>query len=183
MLLPAMLSGWTSEWTEAIASVATAILTLLTTIVAVLVYLEAKAIRKTEWFAKSSENWQSFNRLVVDADYAARWSDIIKGRLVWADLNQRDLMFIYSFLNVLIFEFNAGRAHLLDRHYAQKSVSDNILYFRHVWPQLREHLQEDGWLSDFLPAADAAIGAAEIEKKDAARRKPALGPSARQKEP
>jgi hypothetical protein len=165
MPIPVVPHGWSSEWTEAVAAVVTAVLTLLTTVVAVLVYLEARAIRHTEWFAKTEENWQAFNRLVIEADYSGRWADIIKGRIGWSELNQKDLMFIYSFLNVLVFEFNAKRARLLDRHYAEKSVGDSVLYFRHIWPDLHRHLSGDGWPVNFLQTADAAIAAAELAGK------------------
>ncbi len=134
-------------------------------VVGVLVYVEARAIRKTEWFAKTAENWQSFNRLVIESDYSGRWSDVINGRVDWGRLDQKDMMFIYSFLNVLVFEFNARQAHLLKRAYAEKSINDNIRYFRHIWPGLREHLKGDGWPKDFLPFADAAIAAAAIAEK------------------
>jgi hypothetical protein len=150
------------EQVEAISAVVSVVLSLATTIVAVFVFWEARSIRKTEWFSKTIQNWQEFNRLVISANYGERWSEIIKGDHRWQDLNQRDYIFIYSFLNVLVFEFRAQQSHLLDRDYAHKSVRESIAYFRHIWPDLRAHLSTDGWPDEFLPFADEVISAANL---------------------
>ena len=156
-LWTAMFGAWPAEQVEAAGTVASAVLSLATTVVAVMVYLEARSIRKVEWFSKTSENWQGFNKLVLDAGYTGRWWEILNGKVGWAELDQKDRMVIYSFLNVLVFEFNAQRRQLLDRTYAQKSVMNNVLCLHALWPDLCAHLRTDGWPDDFLDLADDIV--------------------------
>lgn len=129
----------------------------ITAVIAFAVYWEARRIRRIEWFSKTADNWQEFNRLILDAEMAERWHGIIRGNVDWDAVTQKDLMVIYSFLNVLVFEFNASAKGLLTRRYTEKSIGDNVLYFRFIWPELSTHLQSDGWPPEFLKFADKKI--------------------------
>ncbi|MEW6598041.1 MAG: hypothetical protein AB1429_11165 [Pseudomonadota bacterium] len=142
---------------QATAAIVGAVMSAATAGIALLVFVEARSIRKIEWFSKSLDNWQAFNRLLIDADYADRWALIADGAVDWEDITRNDMSFIYSFLNILIFEFNAQRRGVLERWYATDSIFANILYFKHIWPELYAHLRRDGWPKLFLKHADAAI--------------------------
>ena len=122
----------------------------ITTLIAVLVFLEARRIRKVDWLTKSILNWQNFNRMLLDTKYSERWSEIISGDVAWNDLTQSDKMCIYTFLNILVFEYKAKRSGLLARKYVNKSVGDNIRYFSGFWTDLKIHLSQDGWPEDFV---------------------------------
>ena len=122
-----------------------------------LIFLEARSIRQVEWFSKTSANWQDFGRLVLECNAADRWGDLRHGRIAWPDITQRDLLLIYAFLNVLVFEYNASRKGLLNRRYATKSIFDNLLYFTAIWEELAAHLRTDGWPTDFIAEADQHI--------------------------
>jgi hypothetical protein len=130
---------------------------IATALLALLVFVEARGLRKLESLSKSIGNWQDFNKLVMDETVAARWAAIRHGRVVWADMTQKDLNLIYSFLNVLVFEYKAARYGALWRRYVDKSFRDNILYFKHIWPGLHHHLLRDGWPTDVLKAADRIV--------------------------
>ncbi|MEM9495702.1 MAG: hypothetical protein AAGA09_06825 [Pseudomonadota bacterium] len=142
---------------ESRADVLDTLLSATTALIAIAVYMEARRIRRVEWFSKTSKNWQDFNRLILDTDMSDRWRDIIIGKAPWDALSQKDMMIIYSFLNVLVFEFNAKSKGLLASRYAEKSIGDNIKYLKAVWPDLYPHLKSDGWPSDFLHFANRKI--------------------------
>ena len=118
-----------------------------------MIYIEARSIRKVEWFSKTSANWQDFNRLIGDRNAAERWGDLKSGRVAWPEVTQTDLFLIYAFLNVLVFEYQARRRGLLNRGYATKSILDNVLYFDAIWDDLEPHLRTDGWPLDFIDEA------------------------------
>ena len=122
-----------------------------------LIFIEARSIRQVEWFSKTSTNWQDFGRLVLECNAADRWGELRHGRVAWSDIAQRDLMLIYAFLNVLVFEYSASRKGLLNRRYATKSIFDNLLYFNAIWDDLERHLRADGWPLDFLAEAHRHI--------------------------
>jgi hypothetical protein len=147
------LSGLLSaDWVSAIATVITAILALL-------IYFEANQLRKVDGLARSITNWQDFNRLMLQKELADRWQAIHTGLVPWAEITQQDKALIYSYLNIMIYEYEAAHARALDRFYAQKSIGDNILYFKHIWPGLVEHLKTDGWPKRFVEAADRVVRA------------------------
>jgi hypothetical protein len=133
-----------------------------------LIFLEARSIRQVEWFSKTSANWQDFNRLIGDRGAAERWGDLKAGRVVWQDVTQSDLFLIYAFLNVLVFEFHAGRRGLLNRRYATKSILDNVLYFNALWDDLEPHLRTDGWPLDFIDQAHRHIAKTRTATPDRA---------------
>ena len=142
------------------ATVAAAVLSALTTVVAVLVYLEARGIRRIEWSVSATQTWQRFNELILTGDNHIRWGRIIGGTLPWSDMEQRDRMLVYCFLNVLLFEHNARGHGLLSVGYADTSIGHNLRLLQYVWPELLVHLKSDGWPTDFLDMADGLIPAA-----------------------
>ena len=66
-------------------------------------------------------------------------------------------MVIYSFLNIVIFEYECKLNNFLKKSYADKSIGDNLMYFQHIWTGLLQHLRDDGWPESFLPYADALM--------------------------
>lgn len=154
---PGLSTDQTIALWAAIGGGVSALVGLLTAVLALLIFLEARRIRRVEWASASGRNWQEFNQLVLEGDRHERWGELIAGKLPWERVTQRDRMLIYSFLNVLLFEFNARSHGLLDAGYAEKSIGQNIIYLRHIWPGLLSHLTEDGWPGDFLAAADRAV--------------------------
>ena len=141
----------------AMAGITAAFASVITSVIAFFVYLEARNIRKMEWFSKTAQNWQDFNSMIMEADNHGRWSKIISGEAVWGDLDQRDRMMIYSFLNVLVFEYSARKRALLEKSYADRSIQKNILYLKSIWHDLRYHLIDDGWPLQFVYAADGFV--------------------------
>ena len=146
--------------TQAVASItnlAQLLASLVTAGLALKIYLEARRLRKIEWLSKTVGNWQDFNRALLEGDRAARWGAIKDGRVAWEAITQFDKQLIYMFLNILWFENRAWRQGLLDRTYAEKSVSDNIHYLQWIWPPLLAHLRHDGWQTEFLDDLDAVF--------------------------
>ncbi|HTK36717.1 MAG TPA: hypothetical protein VL358_15715 [Caulobacteraceae bacterium] len=151
---------------------------IVTALIALLIYLEAKRLRQIEWLAKSITNWQDFNKLLMDQAVATRWAAIREGQVAWSQIDQRDRQIIYAFLNVLVFEFKAARTGVLSRSYADTSVSENILYFHSLWPDLYDHLLRDGWPTDFVLFADKAIARGRRSKAVRHTAKPVAKPAA-----
>jgi hypothetical protein len=130
---------------------------LVTTLVAVFVFREAKAIRQADWRSRNNERWSQFNDFILRYDYSHRWGEIIRGRVDWGDLEQKDFQVIYQFLNVLSHQYQLGKIQLMPWQYVRKSVGDNILYFDHFWDELNSHLRIDGWSRDFVDELDAQV--------------------------
>lgn len=138
--------GWIWDLVEAtdkFGSIATALLALF-------VYFEAKRIRKIEWFSKSAENWTGFNNMVLSNGMDDRWGEILAGKVPLEKMSTRDLLILYSYLNVLVFEYKASSMGLLHRSYADKSINDNALQLRSLMPGLFGHLRRDGWPAEFI---------------------------------
>lgn len=130
---------------------------IVTTLLALLIYFEAKHLREIDGHAKTIEHWQEFNKLVIEKELGDRWQAVYSGRLSWKDMTHRDKALIYTYLNVLRYEYLASRAGVLNRLYAHKSMGDNILSFRFIWPELYAHLRKTGWSVEFLDAANAIV--------------------------
>jgi hypothetical protein len=144
--------SFSAEDVSACAAVVTALLALL-------IYFEAKRLQKVDGLSRSIGNWQDFNRLMMQKDLADRWQAIHTGQVPWAEITQQDKALIYSYLNIMVYEYQAAHSGALDKLYAQKSVGDNILYFQYIWPELLEHLKTDGWPEGFVEAADCVVKA------------------------
>ncbi|HEY2010614.1 MAG TPA: hypothetical protein VGH23_16615 [Rhizomicrobium sp.] len=129
----------------------------LTAALALLIYFEAKYLRKIDSFSKSVSTWQDFNKLMLNKELSERWEQIYTGKVPWASITQQDKAIIYSYLNILSYEYLCSRAGTLDRLYADKSVGDNILYFRYIWDGLHQHLKDDGWPRGFITRANELI--------------------------
>ena len=140
------------NWTAALAACATVVM-------AYSVQREARKIRSLDAYTKVVEYWQHFNQQIIDhPELAERWSRIRSGELRWAEIGQPDLNLIYTFFNVLAYEYKCWREGWLPKSYTEKSVHDNLNYFQYIWDDLAKHLLTDGWPVEFQRYANEHMG-------------------------
>ena len=94
--------------------------------VAILVWFEARAIRRTEWLSRSVAMWQAFNSELLHDDLAKRWAAFLAGSVPEDDIERRDLHVLYAYVNILYTEYQLASAHLISPAYAEQSIGGNI---------------------------------------------------------
>jgi hypothetical protein len=96
-----------------------------TAIVAVLVFVEARRIRHTEWLTRSVQMWQDFNSVLLAENRAERWRSLLAGEVDEQDFRPSDHL-LYTYLNIIYSEYTYAKSGLLRRGYAQESLQDNL---------------------------------------------------------
>src|SRR4051794_1789341 len=112
-----------------------------TLIIALLVFLEARAIRHTAWLSRSVALWQNFNQLLMDENRASRWAGLLDGTIPEAEISRSDKHVLFSYVNIIYLEYRYATAGLIDDHYAQSSINGNLQQLRprraYIAPLLR----------------------------------------------
>jgi hypothetical protein len=106
------------EWIGAVGSIATVGL-------AIIVWVEARRIRHTEWLTRSVGMWQAFNEMLLANGLAETWhtllddgpTDPIKGS---------DKHILYSYVNIIYTEYQMAESNLINRRYAVTSIRENV---------------------------------------------------------
>lgn len=97
-----------------------------TAIVAVLVFVEARRIRHTEWLTRSVQMWQDFNAMLLGDNRAERWRSLLAGEVDEEDFKPSDHYLLYTYLNIIYSEYTYAKSGLLGRGYANESLQDNL---------------------------------------------------------
>jgi hypothetical protein len=126
------------ETITGVASVATAI-------IAVLVFVEARRIRHTEWLTRSVQMWQDFNGVLLTDGRADRWRSLLAGDVQQQDFRPSDHYLLYTYLNIIYSEYTYAKSGLLRRGYARESLQDNLRQVATIGEYIDPWLRETGY--------------------------------------
>ena len=106
------------DWIAAAGSLATAGL-------AVIVWVEARRIRSTEWLTRSVAMWQAFNEMLLANGLTNAWQKLLTdGPTDSIEGSERQVL--YSYINIIYTEYQMAEGNLINRRYATTSIRENI---------------------------------------------------------
>jgi len=117
---------------SAVANGIAACASLITLVFAVLVFVEAKKIRKLEWIEKSTVLWNNFNALLADKEARDSWHEFLSGNKTYAYTNSENWI-VFSFINILSTFVAASKVNGLPVEHFSASLADQFsrLFPRH----------------------------------------------------
>jgi hypothetical protein len=162
------------------AAVIEALASLVTMIVAVLVFLEARSIRKAEGIFRQNQAWNEFGNKVAEVHKGSRIGELLMGRKVVTrdDLTPKEAFLLMSFFNVVSSEYNAYRAKSIDRNYVIHSLAmtARIVKINKEW--IFTFLRDYGYEQSFRRiVAIVALTSDEANERKAAIRREQLANS------
>jgi len=131
------------ETITGVASVATAI-------IAVLVFIEARRIRHTEWLTRSVQMWQDFNGVLLTDSRADRWRSLLAGEIEKQDFRPSDHYLLYTYLNIIYSEYTYAKSGLLRRGYARESLQDNLKQVATIGDYIVPWLRDTGYDNELV---------------------------------
>jgi hypothetical protein len=136
------------ETITGVASVATAI-------IAVLVFVEARRIRHTEWLTRSVQMWQDFNGVLLTDGRADRWRSLLAGDVEQQDFRPSDHYLLYTYLNIIYSEYTYAKSGLLRRGYASESLQDNLRQVATIGEYIVPWLRDTGYDNELVDQLEA----------------------------
>ena len=126
-----------------------------TAIVAVLVFVEARRIRHTEWLTRSVQMWQDFNSVLLTDNRAERWRSLLAGKVEERDFQPSDHYLLYTYLNIIYSEYTYAKSGLLRRGYAAESLQDNLKQVATIGPYVVPWLRFTGYDNELVDQLEA----------------------------
>ena len=117
---------------------------------ALMVFLEAQSIRKTEWLFRQNQIWNDINYKIAEFGGDCRICDILEGRPVEPPLTYRESFLLMSFFNVVSNEYNSLKSKLLLKSYALDSFMDTAAVVGANRGWLIPYLQLRGYEKSFI---------------------------------
>lgn len=102
----------------------TAFSSVVTMIVALMVFSEARSIRRAEWILRQNQAWNDINNKVAEIGDGCRIADILEGRPISPPVTPKEAFLLMSFFNVVSSEYFSLRSNLLMPAYALDSFMD-----------------------------------------------------------
>ena len=135
---------------------------VVTAIIALLVYLEARRIRHSEWLTRSVQMWQGFNEILLTDGRAARWRSFLRGEVAESDFQPADHYVLYSYLNIIYTEYRYTKGGLLDTGYAMESLRDNLRQVAAAGPYIVRALRDTGYDNELVDLIEAISEGREL---------------------
>ena len=126
-----------------------------TALVAVLVFIEARRIRHTEWLTRSVQMWQDFNGVLLTDNRAERWRALLAGEVREQDFRPSDHYLLYTYLNILYSEYTYAKSGLLNRGYANESLRDNLRQVANIGDYVIAWLRDTGYDNELVDQLEA----------------------------
>lgn len=126
-----------------------------TAIIAVLVFVEARRIRHTEWLTRSVQMWQDFNSVLLTDHRAERWRSLLAGEVEEQDFAPSDHYLLYTYLNIIYSEYTYAKSGLLGRGYATESLQDNLKQVATIGPYVVPWLRFTGYDNELVDQLEA----------------------------
>lgn len=127
-----------------------ALASVVTALIAILVFIEARKIRHTEWLSRSVQLWQGFNHTVLETGHAELWRKFVAGELSADDLGASDHYILFSYVNIIFTEYQYRARRLIDGAYAARSIERNLRQLAPYRDELVPKLQATGYDPRFL---------------------------------
>jgi hypothetical protein len=159
-----VVAGFCLEYAVTIPwDVVTAVSGVLTAVGALLVYMEARRIRHTEWLTRSVQMWQGFNEVLLTDNRARRWRSFLDGEVSEADFEASDRYLLYTYLNILYSEYTYAKSGLLLRQYASESLEDNLRQVGQAGPYVIEWLRETGYDNELVDQIEIITAGGKVQ--------------------
>lgn len=126
-----------------------------TAVVAVLVFVEARRIRHTEWLTRSVQMWQDFNSVLLTDNRAERWRSMLAGEVKEREFRPSDHYLLYTYLNIIYSEYTYAKGGLLRRGYAMESLQDNLRQVAAIGPYIVPWLRITGYDNELVDQLEA----------------------------
>lgn len=157
-----------AEIIDALASVGALLVT-------VLVFLEARSIRRTESIFRQNQAWNEFGNAVAELHEGNRVGDVLMGKSIEGDLTPREAFLLMSFFNVVSSEYNAYRAKAIDEHYVIHSLAMTSRIVKNNKSWIFTFLRDYGYEQSFRRVvAIVALTTDEVRERRAAIRRELL---------
>lgn len=167
---------WT--WIDDNGDALTALAAIGTLVVALMVFTEARKIRRTEWLLRQNQAWNDLGALVAGHDEGERLGRLLMGEAVKGSLTVRESFVLMSFFNVVSSEYHAFRAKAINEHYVIHSLTmtARIVTANKDW--IFDFLKQYGYESSFIRVlAVVAVLGDDVEKRGRALRRELLASS------
>lgn len=136
----------------------------LTAVFALLVFLEARKIRRAEWTSAMVEKWQDFNRFLIETDTCERWEKLRRGEMAPDEMTAADRYLFMQFFNIQQAEFAAAANRLLHPAVREAMAAD-IALMRAIAPYIETLSRDAGHDARFRKFLRASLAG-----KNSARR-------------
>jgi hypothetical protein len=166
------------QWANANGDGIAAVAAILTLAVAILVFSEARKIRRTEWLLRQNQAWNELGNAVAQFHDGCRIGEMLTGEAVKGELTPKEAFLLMSFFNVVSSEYHAFRAKAIHQDYVIHSLSmtARIVVANKSW--IFDFLKTYGYEASFVRAlAIVAVLGHDIEKRGRALRRELLASS------
>jgi hypothetical protein len=154
-----------ADWIGAIGAVATAAFALL-------VFLETRHIRRTDWLIRQNAAWNDFDRAVLEYGGGTRFIEFMRGGVMFPPHDFKEEYLLLILFNTMSNEYNALRSNVLASNYVVSSFMNyaGAFYRNREWllPMLEAHGFESGYinmLSELMQVDGEEIAARKVARR------------------
>lgn len=139
-----------ADWLSALGSVGAAVF-------AIMIYLEARRIRRGEWANQQNSIWNDFHKCALEYGEGSKIYDIMNGRAVVTSVSDRDVHLFLIFMNSMNSVYNSVRLGVIDMDYAAKSIFDMGIMLAPNRAWITPLLRKRGFEENFVALLDALM--------------------------
>lgn len=128
-----------------------------TLFVAILVFLEARSIRRTEWILRQNQAWSDLNYAIAQMHEGCRIAELLMGDPITPPPTAKEATLLMSYFNVVSSEYHAYRARAIERSYVVHSLTMTSRIAKNNKDWIFDFLLKYGYRADYIRAIAVVV--------------------------